>query len=513
MPGTILVSVLEFMDLPLSSSTSIRASMGKIEYQITDKGDFSFPLTSLRDDLILKIQDDEGNEISRSGVQIRLILQKGVWEDIFPLGEGHLNLKLQVILNDKERDRIRMMRESALKKKHDELLSSNRRGAESDTSTVVGNAGLPFRTNDEVSELPKGHLQHEAASQLKSPVGICDDKEPGTRNVVGAMLDQQQLNQNIADRYNETSSTKPVSQAVNLTQIQHKGKKPANQSPSEKQPQRIGSSKDMAILLSSERVDALTKNLSEPNLREYGLQYSEKKSTLGRTPSNVRKMISAFEGGLPKDMKSHIKPPPTKYQASTTDTEETSKARHSEIDKSWNTKPENFLEEGEKSSSLVRNMQKAPVHFGESRDHMKQLNNVSPEETQQLKELSTIKTLNKQTVSNDRKRFKVSYNTDKEEEKSDKVLMRTSAFETVTMSGTMPEKHSPQKLDSVAHFGDKYHSFESSGVWIFPEEPKKICITTSSKNVMDRVESQATKRLSHQRSLESSKIENIEKKF
>lgn len=125
--------------------------MGKIEYQITDKGDFSFPLTSLRDDLILKIQDDEGNEISRSGVQIRLILQKGVWEDIFPLGEGHLNLKLQVILNDKERDRIRMMRESALKKKHDELLSSNRRGAESDTSTVVGNAGLPFRTNDECS--------------------------------------------------------------------------------------------------------------------------------------------------------------------------------------------------------------------------------------------------------------------------------------------------------------------------------------------------------------------------
>ncbi|MCI21829.1 transcriptional regulator ATRX-like protein, partial [Trifolium medium] len=41
MPGTIMVSVLEFMDLPFSSSTSIRASLGKIEYQISDKGNFS----------------------------------------------------------------------------------------------------------------------------------------------------------------------------------------------------------------------------------------------------------------------------------------------------------------------------------------------------------------------------------------------------------------------------------------------------------------------------------------
>lgn len=38
-----------------------------------------------------------------------MILQKGVWEDMFPLGEGQLHLKLQVILSDEERDRIRMM--------------------------------------------------------------------------------------------------------------------------------------------------------------------------------------------------------------------------------------------------------------------------------------------------------------------------------------------------------------------------------------------------------------------
>ncbi|KAH1209371.1 hypothetical protein GmHk_15G043923 [Glycine max] len=148
MPGSIMVSVLEFIDLPLSSSTSIRASLGKIEYQVNDKGNLSFPLTSLRDDLIFKIQDAEGNEISRTGVQIKLILEKGVLEDNFPLGGGHLRLKLQFILSDEERDRIRSLRQSALKKKH-ELLSSGRRAEESDSRTMIGDAALPFRRNDE----------------------------------------------------------------------------------------------------------------------------------------------------------------------------------------------------------------------------------------------------------------------------------------------------------------------------------------------------------------------------
>jgi len=46
-----------------------------------------------------------------------------------------------------------LQRQSALKKKQDELLSSGRRGAESDSRGVLGNAALPFRRNDEVSGL------------------------------------------------------------------------------------------------------------------------------------------------------------------------------------------------------------------------------------------------------------------------------------------------------------------------------------------------------------------------
>ncbi|RZB90880.1 hypothetical protein D0Y65_023344 [Glycine soja] len=360
MPGTIMVSVLEFMDLPLSSSTFIRASLGKIEYQVNDKGNLSFPLTSLRDDLIFQILDSEGNEISHTGVQIKLILEKGVLEDNFPLGGGHLRLKLQFILSDEERDRIRSLRQSALKKKHDELLSSSRRGEESDSRTVIGNAALPFRRNDEVSESPKIQHQHEADPQSRGPAGSGDGKESETRSVVGAQLEQKkQLTTNIADQYRESSYTKPVSQNVTLTQLQQKGKKPAYQSsspdrsPSEKHPQRGIGSEEIAVLFGSEKKDALTSNLTQPKIEESDLQYSKKRTSLGRIPSNVKKMISAFEGGLDQDKRPQIKPPPTKQQESSIERRDSSKTQHLEQDKSKNIDPAD-LQERVKSASLVR---------------------------------------------------------------------------------------------------------------------------------------------------------------
>ncbi|KAK8291830.1 hypothetical protein V6Z12_D06G083500 [Gossypium hirsutum] len=130
MPGTIQVSVLDFKGLHSSSSSSsskvsIKVSKGKIEYQTWDKGEFSFPLTTLRDNLIITIQDAEGNEISHTGLETRLVVEKGVWDDIFHLeGGGHVHMKLQFFLNEEERQRIRIMRESALKKKHEELCNS-----------------------------------------------------------------------------------------------------------------------------------------------------------------------------------------------------------------------------------------------------------------------------------------------------------------------------------------------------------------------------------------------------
>ncbi|KAL5572487.1 hypothetical protein UlMin_022084 [Ulmus minor] len=125
MPGTILVSVLEFMGLP-SSSISIKVSLGKTEYQTWEKGDFSLFLQNVTFLLTIHIHiKDDAFECVYvlAGIEIKSIVEKGLWDDIFPLeGGGQVHLKLQFVLNEDERNRIRMMRESALRKKHGELL-------------------------------------------------------------------------------------------------------------------------------------------------------------------------------------------------------------------------------------------------------------------------------------------------------------------------------------------------------------------------------------------------------
>ncbi|KAF6152242.1 hypothetical protein GIB67_005896 [Kingdonia uniflora] len=161
MPGTIQVSILELMDLPFSS-VSLKVSMGKREYQTSDKGDFSFPLTTLRDKLVVTIYDPEGNEISQTGVETMLVVEKGIWDDLFLLeGGGHLHMKLQFILSEKERNQIREMRESALKKKRVELLANSLRHSEHSAMALVPGS-LSF--NYEVTDSRKNRVQAEAMS-------------------------------------------------------------------------------------------------------------------------------------------------------------------------------------------------------------------------------------------------------------------------------------------------------------------------------------------------------------
>ncbi|KAI4335306.1 hypothetical protein L6164_013966 [Bauhinia variegata] len=516
MPGTIMVSVMELMGLPLSSSSSITVSMGKAVYEICQKGDFSFPLASLRNDLIILLQDVEGNEISRIGIEAKSIVEKGVWEDLFSLGGGHLHLKLQFILNDEEREKIRMMRQSALKKKHDELLNSSSLRSTESATTCAKIAALPSCTIDEVSDLPKRHLQLEAAS--------VKEKDSPVEKVLllGAEPDQKQLNPNIADQNKEMPSTASVSKAVHLTQLQCKDliKKPVIHSPSMDDPQGgIGSK---AILLGrSEQNVASIDDLIQPGL-ENTLGYPDKQNPSGKTPSNVRKMISAFESGLVQDRRSHIKPPPENCQFSEIEINAFTMYQHSKDDKAHNTEVAGFLKGRTGDSSHAGELQHVPVYIRESREQFNLLSHVSCKETKQLEELSTITILNKQTDS--------THKTDKEEEKYNIDLLSTSTFETFTVSGKMLEKYSgrnhpfdifscqknsqelciqgasPHKLDSLLFYFD-----ESSGAWIFPDEGRKFCLQTGGKILMDLLESQVKWRISHQRSLEFSLLEVADK--
>ncbi|KAK8921065.1 hypothetical protein KSP39_PZI019903 [Platanthera zijinensis] len=139
MPGNIQVTVLELVDLPSPpplSSLSLKVFMGKREYYNAGGGELSFPMMSLRENLIVVLYD-AAEEILRTEVITRLLIEKGFWDTFFPLKDGgSLHMKLQFSLTAEDRKRIHEMRDSALKNrrikksmtKHRRSLSDNRIG-------------------------------------------------------------------------------------------------------------------------------------------------------------------------------------------------------------------------------------------------------------------------------------------------------------------------------------------------------------------------------------------------
>ncbi|KAI3832440.1 hypothetical protein MKX03_020674 [Papaver bracteatum] len=181
MPGTIQVSVLDLLEFPSSSSStiSIKVSMGKREFRTWDKGEFSFPLTTLRDNIIITIHDAEGKELSRTGVATMLVVEKGILDDFFVLeGGGRLHMKLQFILNSVERKRIQELREIALKKKQEEILIDRARHSEAAAlasfRSNVGSSSMSL--NHEVTDSSESLVQKEAESSGAESLRNADNR-------------------------------------------------------------------------------------------------------------------------------------------------------------------------------------------------------------------------------------------------------------------------------------------------------------------------------------------------
>ncbi|XP_028089023.1 uncharacterized protein LOC114289482 isoform X3 [Camellia sinensis] len=494
MPGTIHVSVMAHKDLQSSSPTSsilIKVSMGKREYQTWDEGVFSFPLTTLRDNLSITLEDTEGNEISHRVVQSMSVVEKGSWDEFLPLeGGGHVHMKLQFVLSEEERSRIRIMRESAMKKKNGDLLKSL------ETASTAGGIVLSsLRINHEVSDSQRSVTHNEATSigNLAAEYAIGNEEE--------IAIHQKQITPNDADGSEETSSAALMSKMINKfvekteTKLRH-----------------VDVPKTPVFF--QENSSDTKKNLVASELKNDQADQLEKPDLLERTPINVREMISAFESSLAKqDTRPGIKPPLTKPQSSKVGSES----------------PEDLnLKEMTKQSKLTSGRLKNPFL------------------TRELQQIQTYELKRKEHIGFDQDstvqiQFKETESIAKHEpRKPQEDLVRMSAVEAATILGTMREEHSefhqPRNLlvnqedsDGTSNnsneiniqgpsedklkstFCENLHSFYvSSGAWVFPDHTRRLCITTGSKQLMDLVGGCGIEEWTHKVKKSISLPENVE---
>ncbi|KAK1365287.1 hypothetical protein POM88_040848 [Heracleum sosnowskyi] len=285
MPGTIQVSVLEFKGIASSSPPSsvfIKVSLGKTEYQTWDKGDFSFPLTTLRDSLTVTIQDSKGNDISKIGVHSMAIVEKGIWDDLFPLEEGgHVHMKLQFSLSEEDRNRIRGVRESALKKKQREELSKDVRYSKMAREDAGYSVTSYSPINHEVSGEVAGFPYPDTISRISQRN---NGKEKATL--------QKHIAPNATDNSEESSSSKMLPR----TEVRHM---PVRKNDTEL-PHFVVSeaptlSQDISLISGgTESVVAKIKPvLSRPE--DISVSKHEKQFPPRKPASSILKMISAFE--------------------------------------------------------------------------------------------------------------------------------------------------------------------------------------------------------------------------
>ncbi|XP_033144556.1 uncharacterized protein LOC103856793 isoform X2 [Brassica rapa] len=290
MPGTIQVSVLGLVDVQTASSTTsikginltllpillyqkklnffyLAVAMGKIEYRTSDSGDYIFPVTRLQENLIVTLLDVNGNGILHKEIETRMIIESGFLEEkVLFNGYGNVQLKMQFVLSEEDRNRIRFLRQSALRKKHKELVGGSSftksKSIASDLSSLS-----PMQTRDTVAAAsPKTALALSQETEVKTSV----DREPVSSNLITWKAEVKGITE-------KKKTNQPSSSDVSLSKKLPEVKKLESVSLLEQEdkglikPEKIPNRKPMR------------RSLSETNL------------------SNVRKMISTFEVKVTQD--------------------------------------------------------------------------------------------------------------------------------------------------------------------------------------------------------------------
>ncbi|GER35982.1 phosphoglucosamine mutase family protein [Striga asiatica] len=162
MPGTIQVTVLGFKGVSSSSEPSAKSLKGN-------------PITKLGEDLVVALLDAAGNVITRADIRTMKIIEKGFWDEVFSINRGgHVHMKLQFVLSEEERNRIRAMRESALKKKLEKNPNFNLKHTETISDVlrtkVDGSQASSSSTSPSSSATSQSSYQKEGVSILESAV-------------------------------------------------------------------------------------------------------------------------------------------------------------------------------------------------------------------------------------------------------------------------------------------------------------------------------------------------------
>ncbi|XAR53433.1 hypothetical protein NMG60_11021980 [Bertholletia excelsa] len=512
MPGTINVSVLEFKDLPSSSpssSISVKVAMGKRESERAgDKGEFSFPMTTLRENVSITLKDSQGNEILHKGVQTMLVAEKGSWDEFLPLeGGGQVHLKLQFVLSEEERNRIRLMRESAMRKKKGELLSSSSKWSENVSSAggiVMSSLPINYEVSDSRNRvIPKAMsvgdlLTH--AETLSSPECTAQNKEKNVQ--------QTQLKPDDTDGLEETSSSASILRRNNkyLGDVHHsysveKIETNIHHFDVRKRPvllQEASSSMNKTVTISK------LKNHQEDQLQQNPLE---------KTPSNVRKMISAFEGSLAKDTRPDTEPPVADIQAAKEEMEASKDLKSKIMAKAVK------LTSGRlKNPFLTEELQQVHTHARKSEEHIvfdetlpksKSSGNAAKHEMRKPnQDLVRLSAAEAATVLGSSHKEHLSIN------EQDTAVTNRHGSRVHTQSRNSHEISMQRTLEvqlKVAAFCENELSSESSGAWIFPDHTRRLCMTTGSKQIMELVGVPGIQERTHKGKKSFSLSEKVEK--
>ncbi|KAL2480202.1 Uncharacterized protein Adt_33168 [Abeliophyllum distichum] len=563
MPGTVQVSVLEFKGPSPSSHsnlTSLKVSMGKRVFRTWDTGNFSFPLTTIRDNLVVTLVDTEENEIAHTGIQTMAIIEKGCWDEIFSLEGGwHVHMKLQFVLSEEDRNRIRIMRESAMKKKHDTNPSINPRHSE-----ITGSPSDPVESSisnePEVSDSRARSIKievisHEvvalqAGSLAKSATSTVHPQSD-YRNREGSTLESAIPN---ATDQSEGASSSPVRYGVNSQFLQVDQKEPVEKhethtplAPIRSTPvvdQEVSSKSESATeIFEKSRTSAISEMQHDP------IHKSENQGPLEKTPSNVRKMISAFESNLVQDVKSPRRTPSVQFQLNRGGKEGTSTDQDSKVVNG----PANPSPKEHEDHFITGIVHQIPASISKRADIF--LGDTEPSQAAQklLSSATPVSSKGKDSKVEDISRDTQGELTMKEWKKSPVDLMKPSALGTATSSGRMHKDQSRdvqaynfsakplgssnssaieegntrtglesstklntqvasnQKTNSLECYEEEYYSSESSGMWIFPDNTRRLCITTAGNMVMKILERQRIETRTRPEKKYSSKSQMAEK--